>query len=189
LIRVLGVRELHKYDIGIAKLSNKKHEYEFDLNSSFFGLFDQSIINGGDLKAFVTLDKSELLISVDFNIKGNLNLTCDRTLEVFTYPVDIQETLLVRFGAEELELADNVIQITPDTNTLNVAQHIFDYLVLAVPMKKLHPRCLAEDQQRETEEDAEVMHIFSTGDDRGEGNDGDDDGTADPRWDALRKIK
>ncbi|CAN5880546.1 DUF177 domain-containing protein [soil metagenome] len=185
------MKEIHKYNIGIAKLKDKKHEFSFDLNDSFFSLFDQSLINGGDLKADVTLDKTELLITLDFNIRGDLNLTCDRTLEEFAYPVDIQETLLVRFGAEELELADNAIQITPDTTTLNVAQHIFDYLGLAVPMKKLHPRCVAEDRQREQDEGAEVMHIFSTkpapGSEEGEG--GDDDGSADPRWDALKKFK
>jgi uncharacterized protein len=185
------VKEFHKYDIGIAKLSNKKHEYAFDLNDSFFKLFDQAIINGGNLKANVTLDKTELLITLDFHIVGDLNLTCDRTLEEFAYPVDVKDTLLVRFGAEEMELADNAIQITPDRNTLNVAQHIFDYLGLAVPMKKLHPRCVAEDKQKELDEGAEVMHIFSTGPDsgQGDGEGGEDDGLADPRWDALKKIK
>jgi uncharacterized protein len=190
---VLGLKEIHRYDIGIAKLSNKKHQYEFDLDKSFFELFDQSIINGGNLKAEITLDKTELLLTLDFSIRGDLTLTCDRTLEEFAYPVEINETLLVRFGQEEVELADNVIQIRPDTNSLNVAQHIFDYLVLAVPMKKLHPRCQAEDEAREADENAEVMHIFSTGSSTGaagdQDDDGDDDGAADPRWDALRKIK
>lgn len=190
--RVFAVKEIKKYDIGIAKLSNKKHEYEFELHDPFFALFDQSLINGGNLKAEVTLEKSELLITIGFRITGDLNLTCDRTLEEFAFPVDIQETLLVRYGTEELELADNVIQITHDTNNLNLAQHIFDYLGLAVPMKKLHPRCLAEDQQREADEDAEVMHIFSTkdtGKDGFPGSEGGEDGEDDPRWDALRKIK
>lgn len=185
------MKKIHKYDIGIAKLSDKKHEYAFDLNDSFFKLFDQSIINGGNLEAKVTLDKTELLLTLDFQIQGDLNLTCDRTLEEFAYPVNVQETLLVRFGAEELELDDNAIQIRPDTNKLNVAQHIFDYLGLAVPMKKLHPRCVAEDKQKELDEDAEVMHIFSTGTASGpeNGEGGDDDSSADPRWDALKKIK
>lgn len=184
------MKELHKYDIGIAKLSNKQHVFEFDLGNSFFELFDQSIMNGGNLKAQVALDKTELLVTLAFHIKGDLFLTCDRTLEEFAFPVDTHETLLVRFGAQELELADDVIQITPDTNTLNVAQHIFDYLGLSVPMKKLHPRCLGEDS--DTDEDAEVIHIFSTSTDRGgagEGEEGGDDDLSDPRWDALRKIK
>lgn len=185
------MKELQKYDLGIIHLSNKRHDYEFELRKPFFDLFDQPIINGGEVDVSLVLDKSELLITMSFHLKGELNLTCDRTLEEFSYPVDTRKTLIVRYGNEETELDEDMIQITHDTSNLNIAQHLLDYLVLAVPIKKLHPRCLAEDAALELDDAAEVMHIFSTGSDRDESDDNPDEGDepTDPRWDALRKMK
>ena len=97
-------------------------------------------------------------------------------------PLDIEEQLLVRFGDEAKELDDNVLQITPETQTLPLAQHIYDYIGLSLPMKKLHPRF-----QNETDDnpDAPTKLIFST---RPTDEAPDDDEPADPRWAALRNL-
>jgi len=90
--------------------------------------------------------------------------------------------VLVRFGDEAKELDDNVLQITPDTQVLPLAQHLYDYIGLALPMKKLHPRFQNEPDDQP---DAPTKHIFSTQRDP----DGpDDDEPADPRWAALRNL-
>ena len=179
------MKEIKKYDIGIAKLSNKKHEYDFELGDEFFKIFEQTIINGGNLTAHVVMDKSEHLLNLTFDIKGTVVLTCDRSLEEFEYPVDLTENLIMKFGPENLELDENLVQIVPETQTINVAQHLYDYIVLSVPMKKLHPRFADE----ETDPEAEGILIFSTktGSDAEEEDNNDDEAT-DPRWDALRNI-
>jgi uncharacterized protein len=178
------VKEIKKYDIGIAKLSNKKHEYEFELGDEFFKIFEQNIINGGKLHAKVVMDKSELLINMAFEINGHVVLTCDRSLDEFDFPIDISENLRFRFGPENAELAEDLLQIVPETQTINIAQHLYDYILLSVPMKKLHPRFLTED----TDPEADSILIFSTktGNDTDE-EDNDDPGN-DPRWDALKNI-
>jgi uncharacterized metal-binding protein YceD (DUF177 family) len=114
-----------------------------------------------------------------------VNLTCDRSLETFDYPLDITETLLVKYGAQEMELDDNVLQIPHDTQALNLAQHLFDYIGLAIPMKKLHPRFEVDESS-----DDDIL-IYSTA--RDEDADADQDapgneGSADPRWDILKKL-
>lgn len=182
------MKALHKYDIGLVNLSNKQHEYDFELDNAFFDLFDQHLVNGGNLHAHVILSKSELLLNFDIEIKGTVNLTCDRSLETFDYPIETRQTLHVRFGHEELELDENVLQIKHDAQKINLAQHLFDYIGLAIPMKKLHPRFEQEDENAVKDTDENIL-IYSSSTGGTDAEDDDDDTAADPRWEALKKIK
>lgn len=181
------MKKLKDYEIGIAKLSNRKHDYEFEMDDSFFALFEQEIILGGKLLAKVELDKTESLLTLHFDIKGHVRLTCDRSLEEFDQPVDIEETLLIKYGEENAELDEDLWQITPETQTLSVAQHLYDYIGLSLPMKKLHPR-FVEELDEDDERDILIYSSRKASDSEGNDNDGDDDDDVDPRWDALKNL-
>ena len=180
------MKKLRDYDITIVKLSNKKHEFEFDMDDSFFALFEQEIILGGKLLAKVELDKTESLLTLHFDIKGTVRLTCDRSLEEFDQPVDVEETLRIRYGPENAELDDDMWQITPDTQEINVAQHLYDFVGLSLPMKKLHPR-FVEELDENSDEDILIYSSRQAGDSDSE-DDSDDDDDIDPRWDALKNL-
>jgi uncharacterized protein len=181
------VKKLKDYEIGIAKLSNKKHSYEFVMDDSFFELFGAEIISGGKLLAKVELDKTESLLTFDINIQGYVRLTCDRSLDEFDHPVDLQEVFRVKYGDETMELDDDLWQITSGTQTINLAQHLYDYISLSLPMKKLHPRFVEEldDEEDDSEEDLLIYTSHSESDSEDED---DDDEDTDPRWDALKNL-
>jgi uncharacterized metal-binding protein YceD (DUF177 family) len=66
-----------------------------------------------------------------------------------------------------------------------MAQHLFDYIGLAIPMKKLHPRFEVD------EASVGDILIYSTAQDdpsATEEGTGEDEGPADPRWDILKKL-
>jgi len=176
------VKKDSQYDLAIAKLAHKTHHFAFELDRAFFAQFEQNLVQDGNLHADVTLDKTDRLLTLDFHITGTVRLVCDRSLDEFDQPIDVKEQLLVRFGDRELELDDNVLQITPETQTLPLAQHLFDYIGLALPMKKLHPRFQNEPDEN-PESDSKL--IFTT---RQPGDDADDEDAGDPRWDALRNL-
>jgi uncharacterized metal-binding protein YceD (DUF177 family) len=104
-------------------------------------------------------------------------------------PLDIERVLLVRFGPEDLEMDENVLQIVPETQFINIAQHLYDFIGLAVPMKKLHPRFIEETGNEDEEDESEGLLIYTTGTAEEEEDDDDEDGPVDPRFEALRKIK
>jgi uncharacterized metal-binding protein YceD (DUF177 family) len=83
---------------------------------------------------------------------------------------------------------ENVLQIVPETQFINIAQHLYDFIGLAVPMKKLHPRFIEETDEDE-EDESEGLLIYTTGTADEEEDDDDEDGPVDPRFEALRKIK
>ncbi|WP_310390912.1 DUF177 domain-containing protein [Hymenobacter sp.] len=171
-----------QFDLNLAKLALKTHRFEYELGPDFFALFDQPLVEEGRLHVDVELLKTERLLTLNFHIEGTVRLTCDRSLDEFDHPLDLREQLLVRFGDEAKELDDNVLQITPDTQALPLAQHLYDYIGLALPMKKLHPRFQNEADDNPA---APTKLIFST---RPANEGPDDDEPADPRWAALRNL-
>ena len=171
-----------QFDLNLAKLALKTHHFAFELGPDFFALFDQPLVEEGRLHADVELLKTERLMTLNFHITGAVRLTCDRSLDEYDQPLDIRERLLVRFGDENKELDDDVLQITPDAQTLPLAQHLYDYIGLSLPMKRLHPRFQNEPDDNPA---APTKLIFTT---RPATDAPDEDEPTDPRWAALRNL-
>jgi len=168
---------LDNYNIDIYKLSNDTHNYQFKIGNSFFEAFPGEIVEKGSGLVDVTLNKSETLIELIFDIDVHVELVCDRSLEKFDYPLKFTKGLILKYGDEESELDDEIMIITRDKQRINVAQPIYEYISLAIPMKKLHPRFEGED-------DTDEM-IYSSKQETEDNN----DEAVDPRWQALKKLK
>jgi uncharacterized metal-binding protein YceD (DUF177 family) len=163
---------LKDFRVHIAGLSEKVHSFSFDIGEDFFGRYGSELVQSGQLKADVELDKRETLMIARFRVLGSLKLICDRTLEPFDFPVEIDRKVHFKFGEAYREIDDEIIVVRKDADTLDLGQFIYEFIALAVPMKKLHPR-LAEG-------DTEGV-VYSSSTNPAEG--------ADPRWEVLRKIK
>ncbi|MGB3466429.1 MAG: DUF177 domain-containing protein [Cyclobacteriaceae bacterium] len=166
-----------KYRIDIFKLSNDTHEYDFDINSEFFDLFEFSEVKEGSGNCHATLEKTPSMITMDFDINASVELVCDRSLDTFDYPINIQEQIRFKYGEEEADLSDDVKVITQSTQSINVAHYLFEMLTVVIPMKKLHPRF-----EESAEADDEIIYTSDK-----DNNDSDDDST-DPRWNALKDL-
>ncbi|HXA02581.1 MAG TPA: DUF177 domain-containing protein [Cytophagaceae bacterium] len=169
------------FDIDIYKLSNQKHDYEYDIDSSFFEDFENSIIEKGKLKVKLTLEKSETFIQSYFHLSGIVELTCDRSLEQYDFYIDQKNKLIFKYAEEFNEITDEIVTIPKDLQKLNMAQYIYEFIGLAIPMKKLHPKFVTKDDQ----EDAETILIYTTGAEKPE----NEKEETDPRWDILNKLK
>lgn len=172
---------LSKYDIRILSLDEKRHEFEFEGGNEFFEAFEQEIIESGNFKAFVLLDKSSSMIQLDIKIAASLNLICDRSLEEFTEDLVLNEKYIFKFG-DKFEMISDEVEIIPfGTNTINLSQHFFDFMSLSVPMKRLHPKFRDEDYEEEkliySDENQEIAKASQ------------EEQEIDPRWQALAKLK
>ncbi|AUD05606.1 YceD family protein [Spirosoma pollinicola] len=176
---------LRAYDIHIVGLDNKRYEYDFTSDSSFFVALEQELIKAGNVQTHLVLDKSETMIRLDFHIVGAVEQTCDRSLDEYDELVDTQRSMLLKFGDHNEELSDEIELIERNTSTINVARYIFEFISLSLPMKRLHPRFRAEDDQ--DDDDQDVKLIYSSGVETNN-DDADDQPDIDPRWAALRKL-
>ncbi|WP_420385739.1 YceD family protein [Roseivirga sp.] len=174
------MRARKKFDIHIYKLSNGIHEYEFEIRNEFFEMFEGDLVSEGELKAIVTLNKSDSMIQVDFDIEGTVVLECDRSLDLFDFPIHVERNMIYKYGDEEKELSEDVYVIEKNTQTLNIAGILFEYIGLEIPMKKLHPKFEDEDEDSEG-----TMIYVSEEEDQNE----QEEETIDPRWAALKNLK
>ena len=196
---------LNTFKIDIFRLENKQYLHEFEGDDNFFVALEQDLIEKGHFKAKVTLDKSEVMIQLLYHIVGAVELTCDRSLDTFDFPVDITQRLILKFSDHTEEITDELILIDRNTQYINIAQDIYEFIGLQIPMKKLHPRFVVEEQSlnefdddEDFEEDEEFIWedegeiVYSTATDEGEEEDEEKvdnpEPEIDPRWAILKKL-
>ncbi len=175
------MNELRKYDINIFGLENKRYEFDFESGDAFFAALEQDLIKKGQFTTHLTLNKSETMIQLDFRITGEVEQLCDRSLDEYNEPIDIQNRLLLKFSDHNEELTDEIELIERNTATVNVARYIFDFIGLSLPMKRLHPRFRTEEDE---DDESDGKLIYKSAPESAE------DGTPalDPRWEALRRL-
>ena len=113
---------------------------EYSLDDSFFGLFEDNLLDHNNLTVCVHLTKRSHNIQLQIAIKGSLGLTCDRTLEAFDYPINIDRTIYFKLDNTYKELDVDLYTINSQASHIELTQHIYDFVNLAIPIKKLHPR-------------------------------------------------
>ncbi len=164
------------FEIEIFNLENKEYTYDFKVSNDFFKSREESVVESGSVHVRVVLNKNDAFFDLLFLIEGEVELVCDRSLEKFNEPIDINEKLICRYGSEELEIDEQVIQITKNTQTIDLSQYVYEFISLSIPMKKLHPKFRDED-------DDEGLLIYSSEDDEIV------DKKIDPRWGKLKDLK
>ncbi|WP_154657008.1 YceD family protein [Hugenholtzia roseola] len=179
------LKNLKAFEIEIIALRNGTHQYHFLMEDDFFAYFQSPLLEAGNCDAVVVLEKSERLIRVVFQIKGTIRLICDRSLDEFDYPIKIKEEIIFKYGEKEQEVSENLMLITPHTPHLALGTYLFEFVALAVPMKKLHPRFVQE--QDPDKDDNKPLWVYSS--QEAEDPQQTDSDAIDPRWEALKKLQ
>ncbi len=164
------------YHVDIVGLSNTAHGYDFELGAAFFEAYGKGGSEGGAFRAHLVLDKRETFIDALFTITGNAALVCDRSLEPFDFPVDVQAKMVFKYGEEPGEVNEELTIIAYDQASLDVGQLMYEYILLALPMKRLHPRFAHEN------EEASVTLVYQS-------QPAEAEQAMDPRWEKLKKLK
>lgn len=170
------------YSVNITGLTNTIHHFDFEIGEAFFRQYGTGLVQEGRFTAQVTLDKRETFIEAGFLIKGTAGLICDRSLDPFQHPIEVNKKIVFKYGDAEEELSDEIVIINRDADRLELGQYMYEFIGLEVPIKKLHPR-----YQNEPEDEGEGKIIYSSGSQTSGNGPGDDD--IDPRWEQLKKLK
>lgn len=120
-------------------------------------------------------------IRVNFTVHSDVELQCDRSLDLFDYPVDADYEVVFKVDVQEETEDENgaVRRFNFSSNTFSIEEEVRDTIMLQVPMQKIHPRYLNEDG---------TLKEFDT---KAFGNVEEDDTEEkiDPRWEDLKKLK
>ncbi len=168
--------KLRNYEISFSGLKDGKHKFKFEVDKEFFQLFDtEQEFTNPKIDVDVLLDKHSTFLEVVVSTKGTVELVCDITNEDFTYPIENEIKVLVKFGEEYDDSEEDVITIPINSHEFNISQFIYENVALSIPMKKLSPNV--------SEEDLKILEKFSPKIEEQQ------EPKNDPRWDALKRLK
>lgn len=168
-------KEKQQLIIPFISLKEGTHQFEFEIDSTFFEQFDYSIIKEGRFKIQVEFEKKKNLFNLDFKLKGKITTSCDRCLEPLTIKVKGNESLIVKFGETTFNETDDIKVISPAEHELDLTNDIYQYAHLLLPSKVKH-----EDKKDCNPEIIERLEKLTTKQESTE---------VDPRWAALSKLK
>jgi len=130
---------LSHYNIAFKGLSIGKHIFEFEIDDKFLKEFVGGVFDQGKVDVRLTLDKQSSLMTFWFYIQGRVRVQCDRCLEMYDQPIESKERLFVRLGERENVEGDDLIWVSTNDYQFNVSQLIYEFICLAIPIKKVHP--------------------------------------------------
>ena len=131
----------NEFLIPIKGLSTGKHKYSFILDTEFFSRFDDSLVSEANLTADIILEKQPLWIGVTGKVTGEVVTECDRCLDELRLPLKTDVRLIVKFAKTDGEEDnDEVMILEPGEAELNLEQFFYDYVCLALPLQRVHPK-------------------------------------------------
>lgn len=168
-----------KYDIEFKGLAEGLHKFEFFTDEKFFEHIEEGLVEKGDVKVAVILEKRSAFLKLRFKIKGWVELMCDRCLENYQQKVKHQTEIFVKFGEKDFEEGENVVWISSEEHHINLAQFIYEFVVLSIPLKHIHPKN-KNGERGCNKEMLNKLKKYSRSENVGE--------DIDPRWDALKNL-
>ncbi len=173
------MENLKEFLIPFAGLKEGKHQFEYQIEDSFFEQFQFDEYQGVDVKVNMVLEKKHTIMELCFDHKGTVNVPCDMTGEDFDLKIKGKFNLVVKFGEEFNNDNEELLILPHNEFQLNVSQYIYESIVLSVPFKRVHPGI--KDGTLETEA-LDALDKLAPKEDNKENED------IDPRWENLKKL-
>ncbi|WNH08732.1 YceD family protein [Thalassobellus suaedae] len=175
------MKPLKEFTIPFVGLKVGKHQFEYEISETFFEYFEYEDFNNVDVKVDLVLEKKTTLLELHFKISGFVNINCDLTNEPYNQTIENEFDLVVNFGDEYNDENIDILIIPHGTYEINIQQYIYELIVLAVPIKRVHPG--VEDGTLNSEI-LEKLEQLSPG--LKEEKQKEED--IDPRWNTLKKL-
>ncbi|WP_317898938.1 YceD family protein [Aurantibacillus circumpalustris] len=170
-----------QYIIQFGGLPVGLHDFEFDVNDSFFNRVENSEVQKADIQVDATLTKQNNLLQMHFNIYGTVGVDCDRCLKAFDFPIDAEGDLVIKHGKPE-ESTDEILVIPEGDEEFDVSHYLYEYIILAIPARRV-PCEIDEKSFKCDYETLNKLNNLIT--DSEEGSESENN----PMWEQLNKIK
>ncbi len=167
--------------IPVANLKADEAKYRWDLGADFFKLFDdEHETEKGQFAVVLDLSRAGTITTLIFQITGVVETPCDRCLVWIEMPIEGEYEIIVKFGDPE-ETTDEVLFVHPEAHGLNVGKHIYDFVLLSIPISRRIPGC--ESQSNPPCDMAVLAYLAENNETKGPAKEDDDS-----LWGDLRKV-
>ena len=171
--------EPKEFFIPFSGLKIGKHEFEYEIDNTFFESFGYQEFNGADVKVSAMLNKMNNMMELELGSNGKVNVDCDVTGEAFDQHIASELKLVIKFGEIYDDENDEILILPHGEHQFNIAQYVYEMLVLAVPQKRVHPGVLDGSLQSDVLDKLEELQPKA----KEESSE-----NTDPRWDDLKQL-
>lgn len=173
------------------------HEFEFEIDNTFFEGIEYSLIQKGKINVKFSLDKKETMLVGNYVLEGVVEIACARCTEPVDTEIEGEYQLVYKFDDKPSD-DESLIIVYPEEFEIDVKDAILELIMVSLPSRSVHEEgecneeitdilseyqvySLSEDEDNEFDSDEED-------DENGDDDQGRDD-DIDPRWAALKGLK
>ncbi len=132
---------LAPFRIPAATLKADEASYEWRLGPDFLALFDEEHEGvTGQFLVNMELHREEGMTTLEFIVQGSIETTCDRCMVPIILPIEADFQMIIKYG-DPADSTDEVLFLPSEAPDLNVGKHIYDFILLSVPISHLIPDC------------------------------------------------
>lgn len=171
----------NEYLIPFIGLKLGKHQFDYQIDKTFFDRFEYDDFEACNVNATVILEKKSTMLELHFKHKGTVHVPCDVTGEYFDLPIKGKIDVVVQFGDAFNNDNEELLILPHGEHQIDVSQYIYEMIVLSVPLKRVHPGVKDGSLQSEA---IEKLKQLAVKEEREETKTEE----TDPRWDQLKKL-
>lgn len=128
-----------EFDIPFSGLKIGMHRFTFEIDDTFFDLFNFTDLKNSAIKVIIDLDKKVNLLNVNYHIQGQLTLSCDICSDDYNQPINQHFDQIVKISDWHNENTnDEIIYLSRQEHTLSVSKSIYEFVRLSLPTKRSH---------------------------------------------------
>tara|TARA_B100000470_G_scaffold117760_1_gene90878 strand:- start:854 stop:1378 length:525 start_codon:yes stop_codon:yes gene_type:complete len=170
------MRPKNDFNIEFSGLKLGHHNFDFDISETFFNDYNYCDFSHADINIDVALIKKTTIMEFNIVVRGNVRIKCDLTNEPYDQPIENNIDLVVKFGNEFNNEDDEILIIPHGEHKINLAQYIYELIILSVPAKRIHPGVIDGSLK------SEILNILEDLKPK------ENKKTVDPRWEKLKEI-
>ncbi|ATL47826.1 hypothetical protein COR50_11990 [Chitinophaga caeni] len=137
------MKQLREFDIAFVGLKPGVHTFQYEINDSFFENYGQQDFSNCKATVKLQFDKKSNFFMLKFEIGGTVTVTCDRCGQPFEMQLwdDFDQVVkLVENPGEMNDTGDPDVKYISQTDShVNVADWIYEFINLSIPMQRIHP--------------------------------------------------
>jgi uncharacterized metal-binding protein YceD (DUF177 family) len=157
-----------EYEIAFVGLKPGMHEFSYDITDKFFEPFQEQDFNSCHVVVKLSLEKNNGFMMLKFDVDGKVEVICDRCGNTLPLQLWDEFNIVVKMVDDPEMMNDreedpDVYYLSRTESHLDVADWIYEFINLSIPMQKMckadeigGPQCNNEvlEKLKKMEEDA-----------------------------------
>lgn len=175
-----------EYRIPFVGLAWGLHYFNYEVDDHFFQAFEGGLVSKGRVFVDLALEKRERVMTLTFDIGGQVHTDCDRCLAPLNLPIHGHFKVYVKTGRETQSEDEDVIIISPEATHLELSQHIYEFIQLSLPMLRGCEEVALPNRPCNWEV---LRRLENNSSEDSEPIQKQPDQPVDPRWEKLRSLE